>query len=161
MKYKRVLFIEDDVVFLKNLDEIKDVFNNFPLDYDIVNMDTWISYNGNKSQNNEINKYFINSKHDITKNFSFCSLSNKAITNIINNLNQNFKNADYYICNRNMAKDYKLKYAISNKNICIQNPKYLIANNNTDKNNNYYTDFSHSVKWSYKNNNINYESYNI
>ena len=54
--YKRILVLEDDIIFKNDLTSLKEIINAFPLEYDIVNMDPYIV--GQTEISKKLNKFY-------------------------------------------------------------------------------------------------------
>jgi len=85
LNLNRILILEDDVVFLKDLNEIKRIINNMP-DYDVIQFDKW-PFN-KELYKALIQNYKINNDYaKFARYFSsgaFYSLSKKGIDFCIN-----------------------------------------------------------------------------
>ena len=144
LSYQKILILEDDIEF-KNTSLVAKYINSIPNDFDVVNFDWIIPENDFKfiSSLTIINDNFYNIssgtqgyyKNAIRiknpANASCIALSNKAMRNIIQNQMEIFKNADYYTTNRQMTKDYRLRYYMSCQKICNQS-RLFNGNNNCD-----------------------------
>lgn len=125
MKYNRVLIIEDDILLLKDVNLIKNFIANFPVNYDIVNMDPWFYKDEDRqtllrNADARINDFYcdmLNAK--MVFNASFISLSKKAIDFLISNIENKFRPMDNYIFHRNDTINDRIKIAFSRKNLCI------------------------------------------
>lgn len=126
--YNRILILEDDNLFHKDISLIAQYLKNFPLQYDIVNMDYWF-YDKTEfitlksDRKNYINTYFIDTqKIEKIWNMSFISLTNKAMKYLCESQEKLLRPMDNYIAykkiNDDLAKD--IKFAISDMNLSIQ-----------------------------------------
>ena len=83
--YERVLILEDDIVFHKDLDYVNKVIESTPDDFDVMNYDPEIFAISNETTGfySTVNKYIL--KYDNCKviNMSCCALSKNAIQKII------------------------------------------------------------------------------
>ena len=122
--YNRILILEDDIVFLKDINKIKLFLKHFPSKFNIVNFDYWIyslddclSYNS--LLKNKINQFYLDASKTEMVNASCISLDKTAISNIIDKLNQQFAVADYY-SSYHLNSNMNLKIAIPITNMAIQ-----------------------------------------
>lgn len=131
--YKRVLILEDDVCFLNNLDEICEILEFIPDDYDICLLDKFLCEPlARKEYFNEINKMKVNACFFNYDNIplSSCGLfavSEKAINALVEKHENSIEPPDHYT-NRITFRNGKpliyedgLKRYCSIKNVAIQN----------------------------------------
>ena len=113
--FKRILIIEDDIIFSNDIHHIEECIANFPLDYDIVNMDPYVVLHDNVMK--EVNKLYYEPK-TATYNCSFISFTSKAIDNVI----EAMSSMKSLVPSDNIKAYVKpdVKYCICSKNICIQ-----------------------------------------
>lgn len=99
MGYKNVLILEDDIAFMKNLDDIKRVLEATPKDWDIVNYDPfkrrgwlgagkgyWGHYydlNGNEVKVNDVPGEFLR-YNSVVYQTSAIAYTKRAITHVLN-----------------------------------------------------------------------------
>ena len=136
LKYNKILIIEDDACFLKDINEIKKILENLPNDYDICHFDWIYPYIDDNNINNiidienrikksTINKYFIYSEGSYITTCN--AYSRQMIEYIINNINEYFNNK---IC---MPIDDFLLYIIYSYQIQISDDYEYIYNKNLIK----------------------------
>ena len=77
------MILEDDIAFHKNLDFIQEVVKSTPEDYDVMNYDPEILWNGNSLGLFKVNKYMFKYHAGKIINMSCSALSKKAISHII------------------------------------------------------------------------------
>lgn len=134
--YKRVLFLEDDVAFLKDLDEIVRILEASP-HYDIEMYDK-VSPDGLWEYYLKMRPVFIDGKksedyvgYSILWTTSCYACSQKGMQHIIKSQEKNFNVADFYINEFSPIKDLSghhplvydgIKRAVSIKNIACQKP---------------------------------------
>ena len=131
--YKRVLILEDDICFLNNLDEICEILEFMPDDYDICLLDKFLCEPlARKEYFNEINKMKVNTCFFNYDNIplSSCGLfavSEKAINALVEKHENSIEPPDHYT-NRITFRNGKpliyedgLKRYCSIKNVAIQN----------------------------------------
>ena len=126
--FKRILILEDDNIFLKDLSLLADYLNNFPLNYDIVNME-WIFIPKEKeiewrnTKFNDLDNKWFKSTGNFTNIFdaSMISLNDVAIKYLIEQISTVLRPMDNYIFKRNdVSSNTKLKIALSTKHLCLQ-----------------------------------------
>ena len=126
--YDRILLLEDDSLYYKDLSIIAEYINDLPLDYDIVNFDYWFLDKDEfwsllKDKSKQINNHFVDSSC-VQKmwNMSFVSVNRKGIKYLIDSQEKMFRPMDNYIAykseNYELAKD--IKFAISKMNLSMQ-----------------------------------------
>lgn len=117
--YERVLILEDDIRFLKNVDEIETILNNLP-NKDIVLLDKW-TFNKDMYRdlitNHKINDYYAEYDHDFTSCACY-SLTAKGIDAIMFIQEHRFLPADF--CVNNHFGDLGITRCMAIKNIGIQ-----------------------------------------
>lgn len=131
LNYNRILIIEDDEVFLEDVNLLKQYIDEFPMDADIVNMDPQIFITHDIDEPNirteqivSTSKYmlFQNDGINVDKklcNASFVGLSKNAINTILQQNEIMLAPTDSYISDK--FYDSKLKIYVSNINLGTQN----------------------------------------
>ena len=124
-KFKKVLIIEDDVFFLKNISEIENFINLFPLNADIVNFEPYIWC----QSKNIIDEYYDILNNDIQINNKYLKLSNNRIIYDTGCIAFNLKFVEYYLDKQDdlfSPFDFyfkpldELNYCIPIQPLCIQ-----------------------------------------
>jgi hypothetical protein len=133
--YKRVLILEDDIVFLKDLDKLEHYINNIPLEYNVINFDPFI-YNMDKYNPKSINDLYLDVSKSELYNASMVSLDNIAVNYIIKKQNEMSLPWDNYIAYKGNSDDM-LSRCIPTTNLCIQKDY-------TDRQEYYYTNTKNS-----------------
>lgn len=129
---EHVLILEDDVVFRKDCESIREIIRLTPSDYDIINYDPEILYNndGTIGTFSRINKYIYKYANSKVVNMSCCALTRKAINHIVESQKKYLQPFDFYTWN---DVDSLNTYCVSNgKHLCIQNAD-LYDNKQTEK----------------------------
>ena len=154
--FKRILVLENDVVFLKDLNELVNIISNFPFDYDVVLLDKFV-YNpyqyachcrDNKQINSHYIPFFSNSQH--FGSAACYSVSEKAMSVFSKIQEKGMLNPDEVWNYWGFNEIDELKRAFSITNICYQKP-FDEENSITPANNNMLA---------YKFVNLNTEKYN-
>ena len=126
-RYDKVLIIEDDVVFHRNLSFIKQIVNSTPSDFDVMNYDPFIwdrEHLGKFKQVNSFIEEFSDNAHVF--NMSCIGLSKKAISTIVAHQKKLLRPFDHYTW---LDTNYMNTYCVSNgKNICVQDQDSYKAN---------------------------------
>lgn len=146
---KRVLIIEDDICFLKNLNKIKEALDNIPADADVVLFDKFIHFD--KQTYNKLienNDYYTNFTNEDIASAGCYMLSRTGMRDFLTIYDNYMMVAD--ICFREYESPHK--YFI-NTNIAIQNQFKNCMNYR------YYG--VESMNDGYKPININYKNYNL
>lgn len=117
---KRVLIIEDDICFLKNLKNIKETLDNIPEDADVVLFDKFIHFDKNTYQKQieekGVNKYYTKFDNEDIASAGCYMLSRVGMADFLGIYNNYMMVAD--ICFRQYESTHK--YFV-NTNIAIQN----------------------------------------
>ena len=115
MGCRRVLILEDDIAFHKDLNFIKSVIGATPRDFDVMNYDPEICDPRGVTKANE---YVVQYNSDAKIiNMSCCALSNKAISSIIKKQRAKLEPFDIYTW---LNSDDLKTYCVSNgNNICV------------------------------------------
>lgn len=149
---KKVLIIEDDIAFLKNIEQIKETLDNVPDDADVVLFDKFIHFDTdtyNKMvKDNSVNKYFTKFNNEDIASACCYMLSRKAQCDFIKIYEKYLMVAD--ICFTQYESSHKY---FANNNIAIQNQYDYCMNYR------YYG--TESMNSGYKPINIKYEDYNL
>ncbi len=139
--YKKILILEDDVVFRKNLDEVVPIIKPND-DVDIVLYD-WVGIESQKNffdvSSGKLKKYYQNTgygqydKNLILWGTSCYAVNDKAMQYITFNQEQKFNVADYYtnsftFFGDNLAKDPLVRF-FAYKHIAIQRPNRQTISN--------------------------------
>lgn len=130
--YDRILIMEDDVVFLKDVEKLMKILNNVP-DYDICLFDKWTHWNENYRERAELRK--VNGYYFSYTDWYFWSaacygLSRKAFKKLLEYQNKDFHSTDHYTNNRGAFPPYPViadddLIRISPlENIAIQDPSF-------------------------------------
>lgn len=114
--YKRILVIEDDIVFLKDKDKLKSILVCFPSDGDIVMFDkvtpTLQAWTLDLANNRDSSGMYVTlSPNDILWTTSCFALSTKAMTHICYCQEKSFNVADYYTNSFVPNKEHKIQIA--------------------------------------------------
>lgn len=130
---RRILIIEDDIAFLKDLEEIDEILKEIPVDYGIVQFDKRSNFiNGEKSiwekmvSDNRINRYFVKSSYNFA-NATAMGYFNSGIDDAFNVLDKRLCTAD------RIVKFIGKPHAISIKSIAVQNLYNTAINLTFDK----------------------------
>lgn len=120
--YKRILFLEDDVAFLKDLDEIGRILEASPKDFDIVQYDKFVNDNGTMVQEwnrrireNRINEDFIDAGGTLFTSAACMALSAKGIESMLRVMDERIMATDVAPF---FMKD--CRYAVAVKNLAVQ-----------------------------------------
>lgn len=120
--YKRVLILEDDIVFHKNLDYVNKVIESTPTDFDVMNYDPehlCFSDGGRYGNYQSINNYIDRYQNAKIVNMSCCALSKKAIHHIIKKQHSKLAPFDIYTwSDTGDLNTYSVKFGL---NVAIQN----------------------------------------
>ena len=119
----RICIFEDDVVFLKNLEEIYNILTNLPTDYDICLGDSSFGKSDNEfehrkdvARNNKINKYWADTAGTAPIWLASCYIANQpAMEHMWKSQEVRLEVPDHYT-----YKGGNLKRCFAIKNICIQ-----------------------------------------
>jgi GR25 family glycosyltransferase involved in LPS biosynthesis len=131
--FKRILILENDNIFLKDLDKLEEIMNDLP-DSDIVLLDkipaTYAGYD-TAIKENKINEHFI----DIGRKFyvlaNCYALTRKGMEHVIKNQERSLNVSDKYLrYNTTAIEEPGLTRAAAIKTICIQNPDYEAESEN-------------------------------
>lgn len=119
--YERVLIIEDDVVFHKDLGYIFDMIQNTPKDFDIVNYDPFYPISTLTKVTSNKNRFCKYTDEKIY-NTSCIAFSKHAISRIVQEQEQVLRPFDHYTwMNTNDLNKYAIRVG---GNICIQDLTY-------------------------------------
>ena len=126
--YKRVLILEDDVVFLKDIKEIQKAIDNIPQNYDILKFNSYFSGTEEEIQkvinDNKINDYYFDYSSLQQISAACYAVSSKAMI-ILSKYQETFYQPSDAILNvQNTEIDSKLVRVSTIKDICIQNFTY-------------------------------------
>ena len=126
--YKRVLILEDDVVFLKDIKEIEKAIDNIPENYDILKFNSYFSGTEEEIQkvinDNKINDYYFDYSSLQQISAACYAVSSKAMI-ILSKYQETFYQPSDAILNvQNTEIDSKLVRVSTIKDICIQNFTY-------------------------------------
>ena len=126
--YKRVLILEDDVVFLKDIKEIEKAIDNIPENYDILKFNSYFSGTEEEIQkvinDNKINDYYFDYSSLQQISAACYAVSSKAML-ILSKYQETFYQPSDAILNvQNTEIDSKLVRVSTIKDICIQNFTY-------------------------------------
>ena len=126
--YKRVLILEDDVVFLKDIKEIEKAIDNIPENYDILKFNSYFSGTEGEIQkvinDNKINDYYFDYSSLQQISAACYAVSSKAMI-ILSKYQETFYQPSDAILNvQNTEIDSKLVRVSTIKDICIQNFTY-------------------------------------
>ena len=126
--YKRVLILEDDVVFLKDIKEIQKAIDNIPQNYDILKFNSYFSGTEEEIQkvinDNKINDYYFDYSSLQQISAACYAVSSKAML-ILSKYQETFYQPSDAILNvQNTEIDSKLVRVSTIKDICIQNFTY-------------------------------------
>lgn len=154
MGYERILILEDDVAFLKNIDEIKDILDNIPSDFGICLFDKFKPYDMTDEEyknqlKDNVNQYYF--RFNRLFSTGCYSLSKSAILRLVNMYETDCENTDVYICK--FDKTGPNDKIASIKNLCCQltyEDASNILNGGIDNQDNIY-----------KSQGLNYNDYNI
>ena len=132
--FKRVLILENDNIFLKDLDKLEKIINDTPEDYDIIFFDKVPAKNAGYEKavtDEKINDSFF----DIGKNlyvFANCyALSRKGMEHVIKNQENSLNVSDYYLRYVSTAiEEPDLKRCAAIKSAAIQNPTFAPESEN-------------------------------
>jgi hypothetical protein len=116
--YKRILIIEDDVRFLKDLNVLEQYINNIPQNYNIINFDPFI-YRLQDYKPYPIDDMYMDISKSSLYNASMVSLDNRAIDYILKKQEEMTLPWDNYISYKNNLDD-TLTRCIPIHNLCIQ-----------------------------------------
>lgn len=160
--YKKIIIMEDDIRFLKNINKVNEYFKNFPEDADIVLFD-YIIHAPRKQQKEIIaklrgrNKYFFKYNTQIFWSAACYFLSEKGMKHILINQENNRLPPDHYTSYLSKSidreVDLKLNRYLPCECLCIQK---IYANNIRTRRNG--SDNSYIRYW---NQNTNIKNYNI
>ena len=124
---ERVLFMENDMVFLKDTDRIREIIKEIPLDYDIILFDKFLHLDNSVYQD-WVNNWSINGEYArFSRLWSVgCySLSRKGMEHFIRNQEKMFNVSDWYVGYKDDAlEDKTLRRAFSITNLCVQDFSY-------------------------------------
>lgn len=131
MGYKRVLILEDDVRFLKNIKEMYDILENIPEECDICLFDKFVPFSKepylNEIKTNKINTYFFNFEKIKLWSCGCYALSQNAMKTIVSKQVKKFVSADESTNKVNndgvVVNDdnlYNLYRVSAIKNLCVQ-----------------------------------------
>lgn len=116
--YDRIMVIEDDIAFLKNLSDVKAVLDDMPEGHDIIQMDKAIS-KSNKWKWDEnvrertLNEHFVSSPYNFS--YATCNIYTKAgVLAAIDSLEQKIVAPD------RITKFSQISTAIAIKNLAVQ-----------------------------------------
>ena len=126
--YKRVLILEDDIVFLKDIKEIEKAIDNIPENYDILKFNSYFSGTEGEIQkvinDNKINDYYFDYSSLQQISAACYAVSLKAML-ILSKYQETFYQPSDAILNvQNTEIDSKLVRVSTIKDICIQNFTY-------------------------------------
>lgn len=149
--YEKILVLEDDICFLKDLDEIQKHLDQIPEDFDIVNFDYWLKTpkTMSKLKSGHDQLYLKLDQNDIAVNFSCIAFSKHGIIDYVNNQTNFLKTSDYYVNCQKTFPGSKMNIYIPRKNLCIQSMKYLDTNNNNDSSM-LDSSYNRTVEWTYQ-----------
>ena len=124
LEKKKILILEDDVCFLKSLDDIVSILKNIPDNYNFIFFDYIFldkcKKNNSFLKNNKINNYFVNLTNEEFWFASCYAMDLSAMGHIVYWQEKQFNVADMYIHKCKIAPgDNNLRCA-SIKNLCVQ-----------------------------------------
>lgn len=138
--YKRIIVMEDDILFLKDVNLLNIMLLNTPRDADVVLYD-YHFYKQYPLLLNKLVNYpapYIKLNAEDLRLGTCMLLTDKAMKHIIFNQLNNISYADYYTCYHidsiDQNIDKSLKRYIPKINLCIQR-EYINTNSKRDKNN--------------------------
>lgn len=146
---QRILILEDDVAFLKDLDMIKDILHNFPEDSNIVLFDkvcpATMTTDYNQAIENKINDYYAPYDHNLILWTTGClALDRKGMEHIIECQEEAFNVADYYtnyfapVKGKMIRYPFKMKTYFSIKSMVCQRPSNKTTISDHGENNSVY-----------------------
>jgi GR25 family glycosyltransferase involved in LPS biosynthesis len=126
MGYERILVIEDDMVFHKDVKLINDIFTSMP-NYDIILFDKWM-HNKEKYRSlvnwRKINDYYCEYDDDMLSTGCY-AITRKGMQHIVNEQEFFFQPADFWINRQSIgSEEDKCTRAFSVTNVAIQNFSY-------------------------------------
>jgi GR25 family glycosyltransferase involved in LPS biosynthesis len=117
--YNRILIIEDDISFLKNIDRIYKALENMPNDYDLIMLDKFIHFDRETYhkliETNSINDLYTSFTNDDIASTGCYVLTKKGIDDLSKMYEQQLMPSDVYF------RYYQGKKCFINNNIAIQN----------------------------------------
>ena len=126
--YKRVLVLEDDIVFLKNIKEIQKAIDNIPENYDILKFNSYFSCKEEELQkvinSNKINDYYFDYSSLQQISAACYAVSPKAMLVLTKYQEAFYQPCDTIFNVQNPDIDGKLIRVSTIKDICIQNFAY-------------------------------------
>ncbi len=124
---EHVLIMENDIVFLKDVDRIAAIVSKMPMDYDIVLFDKFLHLDNSVYQD-WVNHWSINDEY---ARFSHLwsvgcyALTRRGMEHFITNQERMFNVSDWYVGYKEDAlEDKELRRAFSITNVCVQNFSY-------------------------------------
>lgn len=131
--YKRILILEDDNVFLKDLDKLYDIVKKIPNNYDICFLDgIWAEpfrqeYE-DKSKKHLINDYFIELDKMFTILTNAICYNKRGMIHLIKNQEHSLQFGDVYTrFTKGALEDSNFKRLFATQSIAIQNP-HMVEN---------------------------------
>ena len=126
--FKHILILENDNIFLKDLDRIEKILDDIPDDYDILFLDKIPAANA-KYETAIIDDKVNDSFFDIKQNFyvlaNCYALSRKGMKHIIENQEKRLTVSDAYLRYSSVAAEEPgIKRYAAIKSLAIQNPKF-------------------------------------
>lgn len=121
MGYERILILEDDIAFLKDLDEVNKIVENLPSDFGICMFDKFKPYDMTdedytKQLENKVNDYYF--RFDRLFSTGCYALSRNALCRLVKMYETYCVNTDVYICGfEKINQNDKIS---SIKNLCCQ-----------------------------------------
>lgn len=116
--YDRILVIEDDIAFLRNLNELEEMLKGIPKEYDFVQLDKGIYKHRinewERVKNNRVNQYFADGTGHQFGTSTASVFSKSGIAKCRDILN-------YRICGCDQFPKFgEISYCIAIRNLCIQ-----------------------------------------
>ena len=125
--FKRVLILENDNIFLKDLERMEEILDNLP-DSDIILLDKVPAVTAKYNEavvNDKINDDFIDIGHKFYVFANCYVLTRKGMEHVLKNQERQLNVSDKYLrFNSTALEDPTLKRAAAIKSIAIQNPKF-------------------------------------
>lgn len=118
-KYERILILEDDIAFLKSLDELEAVLGSMPVGYAAFQMDKFLLPSNKKAweelrKTKSLNEYWLDSKHTRFTSAACTAFSREGVEEMLRVIDSTKGSIDQ------LSQNFKLPWAIAKVNACIQ-----------------------------------------
>lgn len=124
--YERILFVENDMAFLRDGEEIRRMLDDVPEGYDIVQFDKFVLPQVEGTWQRMLREHRINERYVLCAERSYTgsgcvALSRRGMENVRRELQEREKKAvDLAIATAWLHSDMKLRYVVAVKNMAVQ-----------------------------------------